>query len=149
MWQSVKGKFKVTSQVYKDLVMKKLEGTKYTDSGDFSVHLNTLTKLQKVVNATGCGIDDAKMISIVLTSLPPSWILLIQLHQGKTVLNNITAALTKYWMWLQHTASTATDPTALTTVTKNRNDFLCNNCGVHRHTHLKCWATGEVRKRKL
>lgn len=120
MWSTLKAKFDVSSHFHQDIAMKKLEALKFADGNDFDEHLQTLSKLRVAANAVGCKVEDPKMISVVLASLPPTWIMLVQLHQTKTVLSEVTAALMEYWLFLNRdTGGTAIDPTALSATTRN------------------------------
>ncbi|KAJ3859532.1 hypothetical protein EV359DRAFT_68074, partial [Lentinula novae-zelandiae] len=130
MWSTLKGKFEVSTQIHQDIAMK---------------HLETL-KLRVAASGVGCKIEDSKMISVILASLPPSWIILVQVHQSKKVLSEVTAALVEYWTFLtRDNDPSAPDPTAYSTATALVPAvpvLICDNCGAQGHSKFKCWAAG-------
>ena len=124
-----------------DLAMKCLESTKLAKDGDLPEHLHVLTKHWAVANTIRYDIKDLRMISIILILLLPLWIILVQLHQTKTVLSDIVNALMEYWLFLNwDKAKRVTNLTALAISASDCS--LYNNYRKLNHTKAKCWAAG-------
>ncbi|KAJ3990627.1 hypothetical protein F5050DRAFT_1898835 [Lentinula boryana] len=134
MWTDLKTKFDVTKADFKD-------------------HLHKLSKFRVAANAMGCNVSDAKMISIILASLPPSWIYIVQVQQGKTSLAEVTRGLTEFWVFKNRDKVIANvDPSALTATTSSRperNPVVCDNCKHRGHGKEKCWARGGRQEGKV
>jgi len=77
MWNALKAKFEIISQIHKDLAIKHLESTKLAKSRDLFVYLYVLTKHQATANAIRYNVEDLRMISIILTLLSLLWIILV------------------------------------------------------------------------
>ncbi|KAF9268005.1 hypothetical protein L218DRAFT_1053171 [Marasmius fiardii PR-910] len=119
----LQNKFETSTQVLRNIAKKQLEGMKMQEDGNLDMHLQGLAKLRKATNDVGCNINDSKYISTILGSLPPSWVLIVQVHQNKTDVNELTAALMEYWVFTKHNmlaSTTASDPTALAAATPHR-----------------------------
>ncbi|KAF9261593.1 hypothetical protein L218DRAFT_961381 [Marasmius fiardii PR-910] len=99
MWRKLQTKFETSTQVLRNIAEKRLEGMKMQEDGNLDIHLQSLAKLRKAANDVGCNINDPKYISIILGSLPPSWVLIVQVHQNKTDVDELTAALMEYWVF--------------------------------------------------
>ncbi|KAF9264132.1 hypothetical protein L218DRAFT_251846 [Marasmius fiardii PR-910] len=128
MWAKLRSKFETSTQLLKNIAEKHLDSLKMEETGHIDTHLETLEKLR---------------------SLPPSWVLVVQLHQGKTNLDELTAALREYWIFIHRddlASIPSTDPTALATTSKSKPNIdakpTCQNCGVPGHSHDNCWAAG-------
>lgn len=150
MWSGLKVKFEVSMQVYQDIALKQLESVHLAERGDFEAHLHTLETLCITARNIGCTVSDAKMISVIFSSLPPTWFTLVQAHQSKSKLEDVVAALMEYWMFVNRDkAITVADLSALAallsgTSTPNNSPikFVCSNCNHTGHTDMWCWAAG-------
>ncbi|KAJ3779777.1 hypothetical protein GGU10DRAFT_337730, partial [Lentinula aff. detonsa] len=95
MWTDLKTKFDVTSQIYQDVAMKRLESLKLDEEADFEDHLHKLSKFRVAANAVGCNVQ-----------------------QGKTALAEVTRGLTEFWVFKNRDKVVANvDPSALAATT--------------------------------
>ncbi|KIK54000.1 hypothetical protein GYMLUDRAFT_249898 [Collybiopsis luxurians FD-317 M1] len=144
MLDAVNLKYGANSVAAQTLAQEKLRNAKFNPGDRFDDHFKLVERLRSEANEVGCSVQDPELLSNFLTSLPESYLWILQNYS-----HHDWAALTTHLLDYQlckdliKGVNKSSSATALVTSTAaNQSVVKCTVCSRHGHTLAKCWAPG-------
>ncbi|PPR04697.1 hypothetical protein CVT26_015023 [Gymnopilus dilepis] len=145
-WAALVSLYDISSDVAAVNAQRDLRNTMFKDGDDLMAHISTLRTKWRKANASGANITDADFRMILLSSLPPSWDMLVAtLYDTKTSMDVITRISTHWERIKGQSQPKDVSATALATGSRKPapcSNLQCSNCGRRGHLKDRCYWPG-------
>ena len=140
IWEKLKELFEEKSRSLLVNQWRKIQKTRVGEDGDVRAHLEKLAYLRENLSSLGRTISDAKYISVILRSLPPSYDPAISSLTYSYEAND--KALTPTAVIRMALNEQERRSLRKSIAAEDRKNIECYNCRKEGHCRSECWAKG-------
>ena len=151
-WNTMKSIYQTRSKMHKVDLGKKLQNAKLGDEDDAHAHFTWLVNMREQLTAMGKNLDDNEFTSIVLGSLPPSYVATVgginaaADTTGNAITSNQVICLIsdEYDSCMMKKGKNGPDEAFAANSQKqcDKRNVECYNCHNFSHYKSDCWAKG-------